>query len=338
MKSAVFIIRVIMALSVFTPLRLLAQPVPEEAAPLYAPAEAGATVTDEVQARYWIDRTALFPGDRVNFYLQIHCAEGVDLLTEDLDATGLELSGLELVDSGQTVSPEGGTRTYHVRYTLTTYDLNTTALQIGALTVRYYAGSSGAAGSRNPSGEIVIPAAQLALRSTLATEPMQSRLRDTVALEVLQAGGGWIATTGWLLLLFSAAPVGLWSATLMRERAAEKQRQQAERAQVVAEQGTLDRLRGMLSAAEADRRQGYDELDRLLREIITGHTGINCTALTASQIGQRLATQGLHVSSEALVAVLEESERARYGRPSQVPTSERFDAGVQLARTLLTAG
>lgn len=339
MKKTLLPIRVLAALLILVPLRLVAQEMPaaEQEPPVYAPVADATTVTEEVQARYWIDRTALFAGDRVNYYLQIHCAEGVDLLAEDLDATVLELTGLELVDSEQHVITSDGTRTWHVRYTLTTYDLNATAMQIGAQTIRYYAGGGGASGTRSPSGEIVIPAAQLSLRSTLATEPMQSRLRDTVALEIMQAGGGWIATTGWLLLLFSAAPVGVWTTTLLRERAAEKQRLQAVRSQVVEEQGTLDRLSGLLSAAAADRRQGYEELNHLLREIIAGQTGINCNALTAHQIGQRLAAHGMGIPTEQLTAVLEESERARYGRPAQVPAADRFDAGVQVARTLLTA-
>ena len=308
----------------------------ELSAQTYTPVDAGVTKTDAVQVRYWADRTALFPGDRINYHLQIHCAAGVDLLTDDLDPGQIDLTGLELVDSGQTVSEQDGRRTYHVRYTLTTYDLNTPAMQIGAQTIRYYAGrGTGQADTRSPSGELVIPPTRLSLASTLAAEPMQSRLRDGVSSVIMAGGSGWIGSAGLLLVLFSGAPVGWWVAMLMRSRSGRIRQRDMEQAVVEAEQGVLDRLQGLAAASLQDRRQGYDRLDQLLREIITQNSGLRAEALTATELTARLAANDVGIPVDQLVAVMTDCELARYGRPPQLPEADRFMSGVELARRLL---
>lgn len=309
----------------------------EPPAQTYAPVDTGTTMTDAVQVRYWIDRTALFPGDRVSFHLQISCAAGVDVLPEDLDPGQIELTGLELVDSDQTVTEQDGRRMYHVRHTLTTYDLNTPVMQIGAQTIRYYEErASGQAASRSPSGEIMIPAISVSLSSTLATAPMQSRLRDSVSSEVMEGEMQWAGTAGLLLILLSGAPVGWWIFTLLRTRSGSLRQRELEQATVQAEQGVLEKLRSHVAGSEAERRQGYDQLDQVLRDVIRQVCGIPVDALTSAEMANQLASRNIAVPVDQLVAVAAECELARYGRPGQVPAADRFAAGVDLVRRLLT--
>ena len=43
---------------------------------------AGEDMTGAINVRHWVDRTALFAGDRVNYYLEISCARDVDILLD----------------------------------------------------------------------------------------------------------------------------------------------------------------------------------------------------------------------------------------------------------------
>lgn len=297
---------------------------------------AGELITEAIVVRHWVDRTALFAGDRVNYYLEIICARDVDILLDDLDTSQLQLNGLELVDSEQTRTEAEGRVTYHVRYSLTNYDVNTPAMQIGAQTLRYFVRRVAVtADSATPAGEVVIPATALSLRSTLAAEPMQSRLRDDASSVIIPAGSGWIRTAGFLLILFSVAPVASSIVSLLRKRSGERTLRQTVQATVQAEQGVLEQLRKINPAGEQERRQAYDQLDQIVRELLTQTRGVCANALTATEIADRLSNQSLPVALNQLTAVIEDCELARYGRPGQLPVAERFEAGVDLVRRLL---
>jgi len=313
--------------------------------PLQAQVTGGQTVdastnsedmTDAIQVRHWVDRTALFAGDTVNYYLEISCARDVDILLEDLDASQLQLDGLELVGSAQTSTEEDGRVTYHVRYSLTNYDVNTPVMQIGAQTIRYFTRRTAvSADSATPAGEVVIPPTALSLRSTLASEPMQSRLRDGLSSVIIPGYPGWIRTAGFLLLLVSAAPVASSVVTLLRKRSGEMRQRQVVQATVEAEQGVLEQLRKISPASESERRQGYDQLDQIVRDLLVQTMGASANALTAAEIASQLSDRRLPVAVDQLAAVVADCEQARYGRPGQLPDAGRFEAGVDLVRRLL---
>jgi hypothetical protein len=209
-------------------------------------------------------------------------------------------------------------------------------MQIGAQTIRYFVRRAAVtADSATPAGEVVIPATALSLRSTLAAEPMQSRLRDDLSSVIIPADSGWIRTAGFLLILFSVAPVASSIVTLMRIRSGERQQRQAVQATVQAEQGVLEQLSKINPAGEQERRQAYDQLDQIVRDLLIQTRGVSANALTATEIAGRLSNQNLPVALDQLVAVVEDCELARYGRPGQLPAAERFEAGVELVRRLL---
>jgi len=293
-------------------------------------------MTDAIQVRHWVDRTALFAGDTVNYYLEISCARDVDILLEDLDASQLQLDGLELVRSTQTSAEEDGRVTYHVRYSLTNYDVNTPVMQIGAQTIRYFArGAAATADSASPAGEVVIPPTALSLRSTLASEPMQSRLRDGQSSVIIPGNPGWVRTAGFLLLLVSAVPVASSLVTLLRKRSGQMRQRQVVQATIQAEQGVLEQLRKISPANESERRQGFDQLDQIVRDLLVQTMGTSANALTATEIADQLSDRRLPVAADELVAVIADCELARYGRPGQLPGAGRFEAGVDLVRRLL---
>ncbi len=99
----------------------------------------------------------------------------------------------------------------------------------------------------------------------------------------------------------------------------------------------LEKLRTISVANASERRQGYEQLDRLVRDLLGQSAGVNANALTASEIAAGTISMNLAVSPDQLAAVVGDCEQARYGRPEQLPTVERFEVGIDLIRRLLTA-
>jgi hypothetical protein len=329
----------VMLSGVLVLLTLLGGPVAaqQSEAPVLPGATTDTTDADSpVQVRQWVDRTAVFPGDRVNYYLEITVAPDVDILEDDLDAGLIELAGLEFVNMEQRTAEIDGTLTHFVHYVFTTFDLNTPVMQIGGQTLRYYSRSN-TAKSGSPEGEVVLPATAVALRSTLAAEPLRSPLRDGTSTIVTPAGTGWVSMTGLLLILISALPVGVWVMAWLRQRSESLRQQQVVHATVVAEQGVLETLRGLRSDNEQDRRAGYDQLERVLRDWLVQSGLTRTAALTSGEIAAELAANPLPVPVDQLVGVLGDCELARYARASRLPDAGRFESSVELARRLLIA-
>ncbi len=295
-------------------------------------------MTDAIQARHWVDRTAIFAGDQVNYYVEIVSARDVEILVEDLEPTQLQLNGLELVDSEQGSSVTDNGVIWHARYTFTTFDTSTSLMQIGAQTIRYYAQRSASGADRAmPSGEVVIPPTLLALRSTLAAEPMRSRLRDKLSGDIVHADIGWPGKAGLLLLLISAAPTGWIVLSVFRQRSVSVRQQQAVQATVQAEQGILDKLGHISPGNATERRQGYDQLELILRDLLAQSGYTNANALTAADLADSTSMQSPGIPVDQLVAVVADCELARYGRPEQLPAADRFESGIELVRRMLTA-
>lgn len=289
-----------------------------------------------VQVRQWVDRTAIFPGDKVNYYLEISATPDVDILLDDLDAGLIELTGLEFVTMEQRTDETDGTRIRLVHYVFTTYDLNTPIMQIGGQTLRFYSRSN-TAQSGSPEGEVVLPPTAVSLRSTLAAEPLRSRLRDGTSTVITAADTGWVSITGLLLILLSALPVGVWTISWLRQRTEAVRQQERVHATVVAEQGVLETLRSVRSENAPARRDGYDQLDKVLRDWLLQSGVSQGTTWTSGEMARQLAGHGLTVPVDQLAGVIADCEQARYGRATDLPDADRFQTGVELVRRLLIA-
>ena len=301
-------------------------------------AAAAAAPPAQVQVRHWLDRTALFPGDRVTYHLDIRCPEGTEILSGDLDPGRLDLDGLKLVSSRRDRESLPNAVVYHVRYRLTSYESGSGSLHIGALIIRYYLNQAGLpAGTEAPAGRITVPAAMLVLRSTLpdTDKPEQLALRDGRAASVLPAGTAWMRPLGMALILLSALPVLLWAAPLLRRLSSSVRRRRA-RSGAPPSRRILEELQQLDAGATDARRAGYDRLEAALRDALATVAGIAAAGLTAEEVARRLPGT-MPVPAAELAAVLEDCERARYGRDAQLPAAARFEAGVTLLARLLAA-
>lgn len=287
-----------------------------------------------VEVRAWVDRTALWPGDRVLYTVEVRCAPGIDVLAEDLAGERLVLSGLELVSTSRErqARDDGGT-IHRARHELTAYDIGT-PLRIQEQTLRYFARRPGP-GTEDaaPAGEVKVPASSLAMRSTLADEPGDARLRDDAAAPPLPAFLAWMRPAGLALVLLCGLPVAAWAISALRGRW--RRRGARPRHSRLDLRPEVRELQAMDASAPAARRLGYDRLDHLLRRRLGDVVGKDARALTASEIAARLESgAGL---PDSLPVVLEECERARYGGSDALPSPERFAAGVAAAAALLGA-
>lgn len=299
---------------------------------------AGAPRPGDVEVRTSLSRTALWPGDRVLYTLEIACAPNVDILTDDLLPEKLPLSGLEVVSSDrQRSESSAGAVTYRVRHQLASYDVAVQKLDIGEQTVRYYVRRSGQRlEDAAPAGEARIPGRALALRSTLPDDLPKLATRDERGPEPLPAALAYGRPVGLALVLLSAAPVALWAGALARRvRATRSRSRERQRQSSSSTRGALEALRDADVMDASARREAFDRLDALLRQHLALAADLPARALTAAEIRARLRAHGKPLPVDAIGALLEDCERARYGPPGRLPPAERFRSGVAVVEELL---
>lgn len=304
------------------------------AGPPAAPAAPAAPA--EISARAWPDQTALWVGDRVTFTVQIECAPTVDILSADLAAEKLGLTGLEVVDStSERVMSESGRLTYTFIYRLTTYETGEKPLKINDLVVRY---GKRRAGQRleeaAPAGEIKIAGASLALRSTLPDEIPAVEARDQRPFERLPRFLALARPIGVAMMLVSAAPLLVWVGTLVMKRRPKVKRRdtRSARNQIKA---ALEEIQNADTSSEAARREAYTRLNAVIREHLSNVTNLPALALTPAEVGTRLAGVKTNMSAETVAKVLQECETARYGPPPVVPSADKFRDAVSSAEEIL---
>lgn len=303
-----------------------------------APLAAGAPPPGDVEVKTSLSRTALWPGDRVLYTLEIACAPNVDVVTDDLLPEKLSLSGLEVVSSDRQRSEgAGGSVTYVVRHQLASYDVAAPKLGIGEQGVRYYVRRARQRlEDAAPAGEVRVPGSALALRSTLPDELTRLATRDGRGSEPLPAALAYARPVGLALVLLSAAPVALWAfGVARRARATRSRSQKRQRQSSSSTRSALEALRDADVQDAAARRDAFSRLDALLRQHLAVAADLPARALTAAEITARLRANGKALPADSIGALLLDCERARYGPPGRLPPAERFRSGVAVVEGLL---
>jgi len=292
-------------------------------------------VSEGIEVRHWLSQTAIFPGDRIIYSLEIRCATNVDILIKDLDIARLNLTGLEAVSSGLERDDSGNGVTYRVNYELTAYTPASPELLIGEQSVRYYVQRPGErADSASPEREIIVPATEVVLRSTLAADPATLHIRDDLPVTVASADTGWIRYVGLGLVLFSGLPVAIWGVPLLRGQLVSMREKRAAAEPHALLPEAMDDLRNINAGSGAARRDGYELLEKLLRGHLAQTAGVLAYSLTATEAAERLPHQIAGVSRDELVTVLADCQLARYGRADNLPTVDRFESGINVIQGL----
>jgi hypothetical protein len=294
-------------------------------------------LSQELEIHHSVSQTAIFPGDRIIYSIEIRCDPNVDILIGDLDLGRLNLTGLEALSSNLQRQVTDSGITYRVSYLLTTYSPGSSQLLIGEQSIRYHTQRPGArADTAAPERDVVVPATPIALRSTLPAEPSSLHIRDIVALSTASANTGWIMYVGLGLILFSGLPVALWGVPLLRQHLATLQQSRIPEPEIMSPT-VMDTLRHIDTGSEIARREGYDTLETLIREQLAHTLGPLAWSLTATEAANRMPTEVTGVSSKEIIAVLADCEQARYGKTESLPAAARFQTGVDMVDGLYSA-
>ncbi len=312
------------------------------------------TATGPVAVRAWPSQTAVWVGDRLTYTIELACEPNVDVLQEDLSRDKLRLDGLEmLATSAETVPRPGGGTLQRTSYELASYRVDTSAVSIGELTVRYYfrRGDMRPEDIR-PAGEVRVAAVTIALRSTIPDEGVAPAVRDARAAEARARWTGWLTLGGLALLVLAAAPVAWWIVDRARRRRPARPRDSA-RKRRAEHRAAIDEIRALDPSSVAELRDAYTRLDALLRDHLRRAYGISAHALTPGEMeaaltgrdGQAAADVGraFRLADDALQTcpdLLRECERARYAPAGEVPGRDAWRRAIERAGDLIggTAG
>jgi hypothetical protein len=266
-----------------------------------------------VQVRTSVSRTAVWVGDPITYTVELTCPPKIDILTDDLAAERLPLTGLELLGSEPERDASNPERLIHrVRYRLAAYEPEAASIGVGAIPVRYYVQEAGKkADDVVPAGEVKVPPLVLSLRSTIA-EGTTAELRDDRSMRPLPGWVHFARPVGIGLVVLAAAPVALWAAGLiqrarLRARSGGPPRQS--RSQRVA---ALKEIQGLDVSSPEALRHAYGRLDEWIRSNLQQSTGVAALALTPAEIGAAVTRPRRALQMDQVQRVLLECERAKY--------------------------
>ena len=293
---------------------------------------------DQVQVRSSVDRTAIWVADRVTFTVDVICDRGVDILLDDLAKEKLRVNGMEVIASDSSATTDAGERTTHtLRYVMTTYRVDAPALSIEPISVRYYARRPGQRlQDMAPAGEVTVPGAAIAFRSTLPDNQQIYGLRDLRSAATRHPFFVRAQSIGVALVVVSIAPaLFVLGAAVRRQTLARAPGRRSARQSKKARRDTLERLRALDVSTEGERRRAYDEISSAVREHVAGVSGVPAPSLTVAEVDAALETTRGKVSRESVTALLAGCDVARYGPPSAIPSSEQCRDALSAAEQIL---
>jgi hypothetical protein len=292
-------------------------------------------VTQPVQVRASVDRTAIWVGDRITYAVDIVCSRGVEILLDDLAKEKLRVNGLDVVSSDSTTTADASDRTtYRFRYILTTYRVDVPSLSIEPLSARYYERRPGQRlQDIAPAGEVRIPGAVVAFRSTLPDQPAYE-LRDGRGPAPRHPLLARAESIGLALVVVSLAPAAFVGLALLRRRTRKTGRRSARQVRLD-HRATLERLRSLDVTTEEDRRLAYDEISAAVRQHLAATSGVPAPSLTAAEVDAALEIAGSRVARESVTTLLVSCDEARYGPAHALPSAQACRDALATAEQVL---
>ncbi len=298
-----------------------------------------AGLRDYVAVRSSVDRSAVWIGDRFSFIVDVDCSHGTDILTDDLSRDRLQLQELDLLGVEETREDRGNGRTvYRFTYRLTTYSFYPPTKLIGEMRLRYYARRPGQRPEDiEPAGEVMVPGTMVVVRSLLPDDTNEAKYRSERPPVPRVAALALLQPIGIGLVIVSIVPAVLWMVALQR-RWRHRRRRQSVRQLRHDERASLDDVRALDVGAEAGRREAFDRLSALVRRHVTAAWGVSADGLTPAEIASALSAEGKGEVSAEATTFLDTCEKARYGRPENLPPRGACLAAIDQAEQLIGLG
>lgn len=290
-----------------------------------------------VQVRSSVDRTAIWVADRVTFTVDLVCDRGVDILLDDLAKEKLRVNGLDILSSDATATTDAAERTTHrLRYVLTTYRVDLPSVSVEPISVRYYTRRPGQRlQDMAPAGEVLVPGAAIAFRSTLPDNQPSYGLRDARAAVTRLPFFTRTQHIGIALVVVSVAPALLVAAAAIRRHTVRRPGHRSARQVKKDRNDTVERLRALDVATHEERRRAYDEISTAVRAHVAAASGVPASSLTAAELDAALAGTRGRVPRESVVTLLAACDEARYGPPQALPSAQACREALATAQQVL---
>jgi hypothetical protein len=290
-----------------------------------------------VQVRSSVDRTAIWTADRVTFTVDVICDRGVDILLDDLAKEKLRVNGLDILSSDATATTDAAERiTHRLRYVLTTYRVDLPTVSVEPISVRYYTRRPGQRlQDMAPAGEVTVPGAVIAFRSTLQDNQPSYGLRDARAAAARLPLFTRAQQIGLALVVVSLAPALLVAVAAARRRTVRRPGHRSARQVRKDRDDTLERLRALDVSTEEERRRAYDEISTAVRTHVAAASGVPASSLTAAELEAALAGTRGRVPRESVITLLAACDEARYGPPQALPSAQSCREALDTAQLVL---
>ena len=186
-----------------------------------------------------------------------------------------------------------------------------------------------------PAGDVQIPGAMLAFRSTLPENQPEFAVRDGRAPSPRRGVFTPRRRSGSALVVLSLVPALAVAGAAVKRRAARQPARRSARQAKQDQRATLERLRTLEVATEADRRRACDEISTAVRGYVVSHTRVPADALTARD--RRRARGGRRgCRAETVVSLLQTCDDARYRPSATVLSAEACREALASAERVLS--
>ena len=286
-----------------------------------------------VEIRTTLSRTAAWVGDRVIYTVEFRCAPKFDILLDDVSRERIRVDGGELLGAEAEHEEQGGRVIRRLRYTIASFRVDAPALRVRAIPVRYYATRADGTAEGNPAGEVTVPAAVVAVRSTLpdGTTP---NVRQPATLRPAPRWAGVAQPLGVALMAIAVIPLGMAAldvAGRVRRLLKGRTTARARREQRL----SLEQLKEMTPSTDAARVDAFADLDRLIRDRLVLSTGVNAHALTPAEVRRVLEQRSSALPHDEVEALLSACESARYA--PEPPTARDWERAIAGGEQILSA-
>jgi hypothetical protein len=286
-----------------------------------------------------LDRTAVWVADRIRYTITVGCKKGVDILADDLSKEKLHVEGLEILGSSsdRATDRDGGT-VYTFSFDLATYRVDVPELKIAPLTLRYYVKRAGQRiGDAAPAGEVQVPAAAIAFRSTLPDGQETYAIRDGRGIRPRDPAYAWLQAVGLGFVLVTVVPVSVAVMAVVRRKRSREQPPSPRRVRHD-ERASLEALQALDISTPAIRRNAYSRLNTLVRDHVHHVAGFDAASLTPAEIDAALARiDQAGVPAQSINAVLTACDQARYALPDALPSLDACRSTIEQAAQVITS-
>lgn len=291
---------------------------------------------DYVAVRSWVDRRAVWIADRFAFIVEVDCTHGTDILTEDLSRDRLQLDELDVRSVDQRRDDRGDGRiAYRFTYHLTTYSFYPAMKRIGEMRVRYFVHRPGQRPEDiEAAGEVMVPGTTVVVRSLLPDDANDATYRTDRPPIPRPPMLARLQPIGIGLVTVSILPALLWMAALGRQWRHRRRRPSVRRLRHD-ERAALAEVRALDIGVSAGRREVFDRLSAVIRRHVSTAWGVRADGLTAAEAASALAAAGKEGASADAVLFLDACDKARYGRPEDLPARDACLAAIEQAERLI---